>query len=366
MNITWKNCIKICVSVFVLYLCIEYFGAFVGFLGMIIGAASPLIVGFVIAYLVNILMSFYEKHYFPKTKSEKLIKTRRPVCMVGAFLSLVAIITLVINLVVPQLVSCIQLLLAKLPGAINYMLALTDNWSFVPEDWTQALVNIDWQSRIADFLSMITSSVGSVAKVLMSVFSGIITGFIGVIFSIYVLLSKDRLKREFSTLMDRFLPQGIISKVRYVVKTFNDCFKKYISGQCIEAVILGALCTVGMLILRLPYAAMIGAFVAFTALIPVAGAYIGAIVGAFMILTVSPVKALIFIIFLVILQQLEGNLIYPRVVGSSIGLPAIWVLAAITVGGGIMGVMGMLLGVPVAAALYRLLGDSIKSKKLEI
>lgn len=366
MNITWKNCIKICVSVFVLYLCMEYFGAAVAILGIVIGAASPLLVGFVIAYLVNILMSFYEKHYFPKGKSAVIVKTRRPVCMVGAFLSFVAIIILVINLVVPQLVSCIQLLLAKLPGAINYVLALTDNWSFVPEDWTATLADIDWQSRIADFLSMLTSSVGSVAKVVMSVFSGIVTGFIGVIFSFYVLLSKDRLKREFNTLMNGFLPKTIIEKIRYVAKTFNDCFKKYISGQCIEAVILGALCTVGMLILRLPYAAMIGAFVAFTALIPVAGAYIGAIVGAFMILTVSPIKALVFIIFLVILQQLEGNLIYPRVVGSSIGLPAIWVLASITVGGGIMGVVGMLIGVPVGAAVYRLLGDSIKRKKQKI
>ena len=147
--------------------------------------------------------------------------------------------------------------------------------------------------------------------------------------------------------------------VSHFFKTLNDCFHSYIVGQCTEAVILGLLCTFGMLIFRLPYATMIGALIAFTALIPIAGAYIGAFVGAFMIIMVSPFKALIFLIFIVILQQIEGNLIYPKVVGSSIGLPGIWVLAAVTVGGGIMGIMGMLLGVPLAACVYRLLREDV-------
>ena len=148
-------------------------------------------------------------------------------------------------------------------------------------------------------------------------------------------------------------------KIHYVLHTLNDCFHKYIVGQCTEAVILGALCTIGMLILQLPYATMIGAFIAFTALIPVAGAYIGAIVGAFMIFTESPFKAIVFLIFIIVLQQFEGNIIYPRVVGSSMGLPAMWVLAAVTVGGGVMGIPGMLLGVPLAAALYRFVREDV-------
>ena len=138
------------------------------------------------------------------------------------------------------------------------------------------------------------------------------------------------------------------------MRVLNQSFHSFIVGQCTEAVILGLLCMGGMLLLRLPYAAMIGCLVGFTALIPIAGAYIGAVVGAFMIFTVSPVKAVIFIVFLVALQQLEGNLIYPRVVGSSIGLPGVWVLAAVTVGGGVLGIGGMLLGVPIAAAIYQL------------
>lgn len=144
---------------------------------------------------------------------------------------------------------------------------------------------------------------------------------------------------------------------------FNDAFHSFIVGQCMEAVILGCLCVVGMWILRFPYATMIGCLVGFTALIPVAGAYIGAIVGGFMIFTVSPFKALLFLVFIVVLQQLEGNLIYPKVVGASIGLPGIWVLAAVTVGGGVLGIGGMLLGVPLAAGLYQLIRSDVGTRK---
>ena len=165
----------------------------------------------------------------------------------------------------------------------------------------------------------------------------------------------------FRSLSARYLPKKVTEKFYYVAGVVNQSFHSFIVGQCTEAVILGLLCMGGMLQLMLPYAAMIGCLVGFTALIPVAGAYIGAVVGAFMIFTVSPVKAVIFIAFLVALQQLEGNLVYPRVVGSSIGLPGVWVLAAVTVGGGVMGVGGMLLGVPLAAAAYQLLKNDMNT-----
>lgn len=152
-------------------------------------------------------------------------------------------------------------------------------------------------------------------------------------------------------------------RLKKIAKTADDTFSSFIVGQCTEAVVLGVLCTLGMLLCRFPYAPMIGTFVGATALIPVVGAYLGAFVGAFMILTVNPTKALLFILFIIVLQQLEGNLIYPKVVGSSIGLPGIWVLAAVTVGGGIGGVFGMLLGVPAAATLYKLIGKNVREKE---
>ena len=163
--------------------------------------------------------------------------------------------------------------------------------------------------------------------------------------------------------MRNYLKPTWNTKITHWLGVLNDCFRKYITGQCLEAVILGILCCIGMAIFQFPYAMMIGTLIGFTALIPVAGAYIGAAVGAIMIFTVSPIKALFFLIFIIVLQQLEGNLIYPKVVGSSIGLPALWVLAAVTIGGGLMGVLGMLIGVPIAAALYRLIREDLWARE---
>ncbi len=363
MKIEWKNCFKIGFSIFVLYLCINYWSAFAGLVSSLVGAASPLIIGCVIAYFINLLMKFYEKHYFSKSKKVAVSKSRRPVCMIAAIITLIAVISLVIVLVVPQLSSCIQLLFAELPDAFNTFVSWIENSKILPSSITDTLASIDWQSRIGQIANVVISGIGSVTDIVVgtvsSVFSGIATSLIAFIFAIYILMSKDTLKMQFNRVMKRYMKTKLYDKVIYTLSVMNDCFRRFIVGQCTEALILGLLCTVGMLILRMPYASMIGALVAFTALIPIAGAFIGAAIGAFMILTVSPIKALIFIIFIVVLQQLEGNIIYPKVVGSSLGLPSIWVLAAVTIGGGLMGVLGMLLGVPLAATAYRLLRENL-------
>ena len=363
MKIEWKSCFRVGVSVFLLYLCITYWSSFATFAGTLISAAMPLLIGCVIAYIINILMSFYEKHYFPKTGKAKIIKSRRPACMLASFLTLVIIVILLIKLIVPELIACVQLLIAQIPGAVNSLVEWLEIIDMVPEKLLAVLQNIDWKSKIEQIIHVLSTGVGNMMgtaiDMVSSVFSGIVTVLLALIFSIYLLTGKEKLGDQCNRLMKRYMKEGLYSKSCYVLSVINDCFHKYIVGQCTEAMILGILCTIGMIIIRLPYAAMIGALIAFTALIPVAGAYIGAGVGAFMILTVSPLKAVIFLIFIVVLQQLEGNLIYPRVVGSSMGLPAIWVLAAVTVGGGVMGITGMLLGVPLAAAAYRLLREDV-------
>lgn len=369
MKIEWKTCWKIGVSIFLLYLCISYWSGLMTFLGAVIGAAAPLLIGCVIAYIINILMSFYERYYFPKSTKKFWIKSRRPVCMLAAFITLVLIVILLINLVVPELIASVQLLLSQVPGAIQTFLDWLESKDIVPEDLLEPLANIDWRSRMEQIFSVLTTGVGNVigtaVNVVSSVFSGLVTALFAVIFSIYLLSGKEKLGGQFDHLMKRYMKPGIYTKVRHVLSVVNDSFHKYIVGQCTEALILGVLCTIGMWILQMPYATMTGAVIAFTALIPVAGGYIGAAVGAFMIFTVSPLQAVFFLIYIVILQQLENNLIYPKVVGSSIGLPGIWVLAAVTVGGGVLGVSGMLIGVPLAASAYRLLRENVSMKHVQ-
>ncbi len=370
MKIEWRSCLKIGISIFGLYLCIHYWEAASEVITLCLQAATPLLIGCVIAYLVNILMGTYEKLYFPRAKKAALVKSRRPICMVLSFVTLILVIVLVVALVLPQFVSCIALLLDKLSQTCKELLAKVDTDSMLVTEILNYLGNLDWKSKLNEIVQTITSGFGdaleTVIGIVTSLVGGAATAFIAIIFSAYLLMGKEKIIGQCRKLMNRWVKPSIMEKADYVLHTMNGCFRKYIVGQCTEAVILGVLCTLGMWILKLPYATMIGALIAFTALIPIAGAWIGAGVGAFMILTEDPIKAVIFLIFIVILQQVEGNIIYPKVVGSSIGLPAIWVLAAVTIGGGIAGIGGMLLGVPLAATAYRLLREDVRSHQAEI
>ena len=372
MKIEWKSCFRLGITVFLTYLAIHYWSSFTGVVGAVFGAAGALILGCVIAYVINILMNFYEKHYFVKSKSPMVEKSKRVVCMLAALLTLVAVIALIIGLVLPELAACIRLLIAEIPLAIDNVV----NWledtgvltTLMTEDAVASLTSIDWQAKMTELISVLASGVGGVAHAAVgavtATFSVVAQFVIGLIFAIYLLSGKEKLGDQLNRLMNHYLKPEWNEKICYVAGIFDHSFHNFIVGQCIEAVVLGVLCILGMSILRLPYAMMIGTLIGFTALIPVAGAYIGAAVGAFMILTVSPVQALIFLVFVVILQQLEGNLIYPKVVGSSIGLPGVWVLAAVTVGGGMMGITGMLLGVPTAAAVYQLIKNDMNKENV--
>ena len=360
-----RTCIRVGLTAFAVYLAVQWWPHIAAAAGAVFSAALPLFIGGVIAYVLGIPMLWYEKLLFPGCGKKWAKKLRRVLSIALAFITVLAIMVLVVVLIVPQLVDCVQLLLGELPDVIDEGIDLAMQLQVLPEDIYAWLNTIDWSERITQIgktlINGVGGVVGTVVQAVSSVFSGIVTGCLSLIFSIYLLMSKDDLARQGKKLIERFVKQKPRRQLMHVLAVLDESFHKYIVGQCTEAIILGVMCMVGMWILRLPYAAMISALIAFTALIPVAGAYIGGGIGAFMIFTVSPVQALVFLIYLVVLQQLEGNLVYPRVVGTSIGLPPLWVLAAVTIGGGVLGIAGMLLGVPLAAALYRLVREQVSS-----
>lgn len=364
MKIEWKSCFKVCVSIFLLYICILYWQPIAGFAFSLLGAAIPLVLGGAFAFLLNILMEKFEQIYFPKSQKAAVLKTRRPVCILLAVVALLAIITLVGWLVIPEFTDAVILLFEKLPDAINSAIDWIDARHLLPEEILTYLENVNWDSLFDGVIDMIKSyggdAVSFIISTVSSLFTWIVNFFVGIIFAVYILLNKEKLASQGNRILQRFVSEKWCHKIKYVLRVLNDCFRRYIVGQSVEAVILGVLCCIFMLIFGFPYATMISACIAFTALIPVAGAYIGGAVGFVMIMTESPAQAFLFVLFLVILQQLEGNLIYPRVVGSSMGLPGIWVLAAVVVGGGVAGVLGMLIGVPLAAALYRMIRHDMR------
>lgn len=364
MKFDWKTCLKLAISFFVLYLAISYWSDISQIISAFAGASLPLIIGCIIAYAINIPMSFYERHYFSKRQGRFFALSRRPVCMLGAFLTVISAVVLIVWLILPQLTECFTVILTEFPVMFGNLLGFLRETHILPQKMIDILSSVDWKAQIGALIEAVTSGigdiVGSVISMVASVFSGIVTALLSIIFSIYLLAAKDRLYVQWTKLVRRYADDRQNRRIRYAFSVLNDSFHCYIVGQCTEAVIIGVLCTIGMFIFGFPYSLMIGALVAFTALIPIAGAYIGAGLGAFMILSQSPVKALLFLLFILILQQLEGNLIYPKVVGSSIGLPGIWVLAAVTIGGGIFGITGMLFGVPIAAAVYRIIREDVR------
>ena len=367
MKMTKKTALWILGGAIVLFLFIHYWDAVSGLLSLALTAAVPLFIGGAIAYIVNILMSFYERHYFPKKHSKLVQRSRRAVCLIGALLTVLLVLAGVIWIVLPEIVNCIEIIVSQVPGAVDALAGALYSTGIFSQEVTEYLQDIDWQALIEWCARVLIQGVGDTvsfaAGIVTSVLGTLVTVFIALVFAVNLLIRRDKLQDQARRMMRTYIPEKWRLRIERVLKVMNECFHSYIVGQCTEALILGTLCALGMWILGFPYAVMTGAVVGITALEPVAGAYIGGAVGFLLILTVSPLKALLFVVYLVILQQLEGNLIYPRVVGSSVGLPGIWVLAAVTIGGGVVGVLGMLAGVPLAATVYKLLGADLRRRE---
>lgn len=349
-----------------IYLSIRHLDMIAAGISWLVNIIFPLLSGVIMAFILNVPMRPIEKHLHLKHE-----KSKRPLAIFLSLVLILGIFTGVAFLVLPEIVDAVRLVAQSILSGIDQATFLEENIDFSDFPFGEYLeqINIDWVQLKLNLQEWTMSQkdvpLKQAAGTVSSMAIGFMNFFIGLVFSIYILANKKKLKTQIRRLIHAWLPEKLGVSLIHIVSICNVSFRNFIAGQATEAVILGTLCTIGMLILRLPYAPMVGALVGATALIPIVGAYIGAIVGAFLILTISPLKAFVFIIFLIVLQQFEGNLIYPKVVGSRVNLPAMWVLAAVTVGGNLAGPAGMLLGVPAASAAYELLKEATIKRELK-
>ncbi len=354
----------------VLYLVLSHIGLVAGAGSYIMTVLRPVIIGVVMAYVINLLMRPMETKWLAGLwrRCPRLARGKRGLCIVLSILGVLAIITALCLFILPQVGESLLSLANNIPGYI------TDAGDFFNGlesrlDMENEVISYLWkqgEELINQSGTLIKNFVGSAATWLLTfvtgLASGIINGFLGIIFAIYILADKEHLNYIYHRLLRAIFKDSIRERIEYIVRKIDRAFGGFISGQLIEACILGSLCFVGLTIVGLfvggmPYALLISVLVGATSIIPILGAYLSAIPSALLILLIDPVKALIFVIFLVVLQQFEGNVIYPRVVGGSIGIGGMWVLLALTVGGNLMGITGMVLGIPAFAVIYALVKE---------
>ena len=323
-------------------------------------AMTPFFIGFAIAFVLTRPAKFFARQY-SRFLSPRLSKV---LAVVTAYVVVFAAVGALVSFVIPQVTDSIVLFVGRLEGYGANLQKWADELmpylNFEGLDLSQLK---DYVKQLLNgMLNSVTNAAGWVLAWTGSLLSMTVTGVLSLVFSIYMLAGRDTLLEQCRKLLYAYVPQPWAGRLHEVGKLSGVTFTNYVSGQLLEACILGGLCAAGMLFIQPDYAPLIGVIVGISALIPVAGAYMGAILAAFLLLMVSPVRALVFVAFLVVLQQIEGNVIYPRVVGTSIGLPGIWVLLAVTVGGGLFGFLGIMLSVPVCSVLYTLLREDVRRR----
>ncbi len=365
-----RRAVRLMVLAALLVLAIIYFPNICRYLGFLWQVCQPLVLGAAMAYVLDIVVKYLEAWYFPNSKKTVVLKTRRLVCILLAAVIVVSVITLVIRMVIPGLMDAVTLLARELPvyaeRARLWVVEHTeDDLPAVAEALRE--VQFDWatiQQKVMDYLmnglgGILTSTV----SIIGTVAGGVASFFMSLIFAVFLLLGKRKLHNQSQRLMAVTMKPRYIRTINHVFHVAHRCFSGFIVGQTLDSMLLGALTALGMTILGMPYPVMIGVLNGTMGMIPIIGGYIGGIVGAFLVFTVSPVTAIWYLVFIIILQQISGNLIYPRLVGSSIGLPGLWVIMAVTVGGGLGGIGGMLVGVPLMATVYRLVREWVAERE---
>ena len=359
VKIDYKKILEIVLIGIGCYWALNNFQIILDIFNSILAVIMPFLLGIMIAFILNVLMIRIEKILSRFILDKKYTSFKRVISIIVSLLIVIGVIGIIITLIIPELTNAIKVIVKSFPETFEQLQVwINQNGNSFPqlETWINSVDLNSIASELSGLFKIgLTGMLGSTVDVISMFFTSILNLVVGIVFALYILMSKETLKRQSHKLIDAYIPKRISVKLLEVGTLARTTFSNFVIGQTVEAFILGTLCAVGMAVLNLPYAPMVGSLVGITAFVPIVGAFIGGGIGAFMILTVDPMQALIFIIFLVVLQQLEGDLIYPRVVGSSVGLPSIWVLFAGTVGGGLWGITGMLFSVPVLSVVYALI-----------
>ena len=359
VKIDYKKIFEIVLIGIGCYWALNNFQIILDIFNSILAVIMPFLLGIMIAFILNVLMIRIEKILSRFILDKKYTSFKRVISIIVSLLIVIGVIGIIITLIIPELTNAIKVIVKSFPETFEQLQVwINQNGNSFPqlETWINSIDLNSIASELSGLFKIgLTGMLGSTVDVISMFFTSILNLVVGIVFALYILMSKETLKRQSHKLIDAYIPKRISVKLLEVGTLARTTFSNFVIGQTVEAFILGTLCAVGMAVLNLPYAPMVGSLVGITAFVPIVGAFIGGGIGAFMILTVDPMQALIFIIFLVVLQQLEGDLIYPRVVGSSVGLPSIWVLFAVTVGGGLWGITGMLFSVPVLSVVYALI-----------
>lgn len=359
VKIDYKKILEIVLIGIGCYWALNNFQIILDIFNSILAVIMPFLLGIMIAFILNVLMIRIEKILSRFILDKKYTSFKRVISIIVSLLIVIGVIGIIITLIIPELTNAIKVIVKSFPETFEQLQVwINQNGNSFPqlETWINSVDLNSIASELSGLFKIgLTGMLGSTVDVISMFFTSILNLVVGIVFALYILMSKETLKRQSHKLIDAYIPKRISVKLLEVGTLARTTFSNFVIGQTVEAFILGTLCAVGMAVLNLPYAPMVGSLVGITAFVPIVGAFIGGGIGAFMILTVDPMQSLIFIIFLVVLQQLEGDLIYPRVVGSSVGLPSIWVLFAVTVGGGLWGITGMLFSVPVLSVVYALI-----------
>ena len=362
----FKSILLLITYTVVLVMVLSRLGLIAGGVAWVLGLVKPLLIGFALAFVLNRPCHFFFRLYDRGLSRTRARGAARPLAVVTSYLVLILAIAAIFSFVVPKLVESIQTFALNLGGYLaNVQGWYNDIIAYFHLD-VEALDLSGLNDVLKNLFNYVLGFLSDLGPHLLELTSGIVsmvvTGVLSLVLSIYMLSGRDTLMSQCRRVLRAYVPARFADPLTDVVHLTADTFTRFVTGQLIEACILGGLCAAGMLFIQADYAPLIGVIIGASAIIPVAGAYIGAIVSALLLVMVSPIKALVFLVFLVVLQQIEGNVIYPKVVGTSIGLPGIWVLAAVTIGGGVGGLVGVLLSVPVASVLYALLRRDVHKR----